>query len=211
MIKINPYIVAFEGSNLAGKTTTIKILSDMYKEYEYPILIINEYVTYAHGHENFPNLNPKNNSESIKHAKFFIDLEAKRMMDIQKWMRNYSSQVRPIILVDRLLFTCLAVRREINDIIGYQLILDRLISKNCIIPNITIYLQLSASHEEYQQRLDKRTPFENSEILYRMQDSYEKFFRDFNKSILNLNPVYTSSFQINHIFSTINEACDVRI
>lgn len=199
-------IVGFEGPSLAGKTTIVEELYNQLRNEKYPIFCINEYVKYAKGHENFPPLFPDNDDVARQSAEYFINLECKRYQELQQWLDSQNNDLVPIVLVDRLLVTCLAKKRDANDLVGYKIILNAIKKNRMIIPDITIFLMLNVSRGEYERRLKERVLFENWDKIYNPKNEYEKFFRHFNDMILNINTYYSESSDVDKILSLIKKA-----
>jgi len=199
-----PFIAGFAGPCLAGKSTTIRRLKNQFEKKGWSVLCIPEYVEYVgKGPNRWPSLFPRNEMIARQGAEFFVELEKRRRQEIEHWVTNHNSNSTSIILVDRLLVFCLAVKRKVNDLIGYETLLNAVKAGRMIVPDVTFFLRLSISKEEYKRRLKSRTLSQNEDILYGLRDDYELFFRHFTKEIINVNPMFSESSRVDEIFHTL--------
>jgi thymidylate kinase len=183
-----PLIVGFEGPCLVGKTYIIKQLTMKLKALGWQVLCIPEYTEYAGGYRNLPPLYPENATAAKKNAQLLLELEGKRRQDIQYWIDHQWNHMPSIVLVDRLLLTCLFIARRVNDSIGYRTILKAIKARQMIIPGLTVFLRMTLSPEEYARRLHTRHLFKNSAIIYDPA-GYEEFFTSFSNKILPIQPL----------------------
>jgi thymidylate kinase len=196
-----PLLVGFEGPCLAGKTAVIRTVHKRLATTGWAVLDIPEYTVYAGGHQNLPGVIPPNDKAAVQYARFFIDLEAQRRKDISRWLAAKAND-RAIVLIDRLILSCLIVQQRVDDKVGAAQILGAIARGLVILPDLTVFLRLSAGQEEYAQRLAQRAAFPNSHVVYE-PSGYEDFFRHFNAEVANLNPFYFDSSQTDHILDAI--------
>jgi thymidylate kinase len=197
-----PLIVGFEGPCLVGKTYIIKQLAGKLEARGWQVLCIPEYTEYAGGYRNLPPLFPENATRAKKNAQFLIELEGKRRQDIEVWIDRQQNHTPSIVLVDRLLLTCLLIARRVNDSIGYETILKAIKARQMIIPGFTIFLRMTLSPEEYARRLRTRILFENSDVIYDPA-GYEAFFTSFSEKILSIQPLCYDSTNADGIFDGV--------
>jgi thymidylate kinase len=191
-------IVGFEGPCLAGKTTTIRSLYERFTKRGLLVLYLREFTEMAGGHGHLPPVIPQTNSAARASASFFINLEQLRRYNLCQWLANIAKGSNSIVLVDRLLFTCMGIRKAIKDYIGYQLILRAAKQGKAIIPDSTIFLELPKSKEEVQRRLACRDKFENSDLLYDPA-GYDDFFRYVDRELFALNLTFSNEEKIQEI------------
>ena len=102
-------IISFEGPSGSGKST----LGGKLKEEAHPV--VNEYVYYAKGHENFPPFLSYNHKQLAETIEYFVNLEIERNKDIQAALTKYG-----YCFVDRspLTFTSIqfALGKKYNDV-----------------------------------------------------------------------------------------------
>jgi len=160
------WIFAFEGPCLSGKTVTLEAVRTELVARNVPVLRVDDYTRYAGGHENFPPVVTRSASDARSVAEYFLDLEAKRRNDVAKWLRAQSTETVSVVLVDRLICTCMRVRERVGDSIGYRIFEEAARKGTVILPDVTFLLELPPSKEEVARRSLERTAFEGSEILY---------------------------------------------
>jgi len=198
----HPLIIALEGPCLAGKTTMIERLRTTFESAGWSVFCVPEYTVYAGGHKNLPDLYPKNDLAAKNNAEFLVDLENERLKDVQAWTVEHYGTRESVVLVDRLLFSCLFVQRRTGDKVGYDVLLQAAKSRRMIVPHLTVFLRISASAEEYESRLSTRKLFSNWEVIY-SPVGYEEFFINIYQEILSASPKCYDSVSIDRIIADV--------
>jgi thymidylate kinase len=114
-----------------------------------------------------------------------------RFQRIETWLSTFREGCA-IVLVDRLLVTCLALRERVDDPAGYKTILSALKGHEVIVPDLTFFLQLPSSDEEVAERRARRREFVNSDIIYDHK-GYREFVVRIDRETVELNLVLTRS------------------
>jgi thymidylate kinase len=183
---------------------TIKLLADRFIKRKYSVLIVDEYTVFVGGHNNFPPLLPEDKKESKISSNFLLNIELQRKRKIKEWLHFNSGNTKNIIFIDRLLIGCLALRKKVNDEIGYKIILDAIKKNRFIKPNLTFYLNLPNDEKEIIRRRSEREEFKNSEIIYD-SSGYGEFIYYINEFLINLNIYSLDLIDIDFIENMILE------
>lgn len=199
---VPPFIVAFDGPCLTGKTSIIKQLTGEFEAHGWQVLYIPEYGQYAGGRENLPPLHARDAAESKKSAQFLIELEGKRRQDIQDWIDRQQDHRPSLVLVDRLLVTCLLMARRVNDATGYEALLESVNAGQMLVPDLMVFLRMTLGPEEYARRLSTRTLSETSNVVYDPM-GYEEFFTSFSETIYPLHSLYVDSTDVALIVDSV--------
>ena len=137
-VKNQPNIMeklTLEGTSFAGKTTLSKELE---KHNPNRYKMIEEYVAYAKGAENFPSYPPKNKEEALRNFEFFLNLERQRHVDIKK------HEDKPYVMVmDRSIISLLGFEYAQKYLAGLDVfceVKDMLEKEPDLAPDFIIYL-----------------------------------------------------------------------
>lgn len=140
--------LALEGTSFAGKTILAREL-ERYNPVRYKM--IQEFVVYAGGSENFPHYPPKNKKEVLCNLEFFLNLEHRRHADMAKYKEGPY-----IVIMDRSVISLLGfifAQKYLNGIDifceGRQIIQQ----KPELAPDFIVYLQTTDA--QIKQRLQK--------------------------------------------------------
>lgn len=164
-------IIGFDGLVRAGKTSLVNKLA-----HTFDAVIVEEYKSYAtkFGTE-FPEYPPKSRKKSLEASKFFIDLEKKRIKDLNKHL----SLEHKIILVDRTCLSCLAFDYSANHFTNFGTFLEvqkLWDNKPKIIPSLTFFMDVS------QANLKKRMLINNDDFPPHISDkNFNRYMVDFFK------------------------------
>lgn len=159
-------IVGFEGPSLGGKSTLIRMLQSRFGERRIPTIHIQEFTSIAGGHENFPPIVSRSRAEAVRAARYFLALEAERKRQIDSWSRIIGVLGDGVALVDRLIFTCMAVARAVKDDAGFEIYTAALRAKEVIMPHRTLFVERRCSDDELARRMQGRVLFGNWETAY---------------------------------------------
>lgn len=158
------YIVGIEGLVRAGKSTLAARLAARLLA-----KLILEYGVYSGGSATFPKYPPESYSEAVKSISYFIDIEARRVSDIQHEDK--------LVVVDRTYLTCLAfdfAARHFTDFDIYEEARRSWASAEKIEPNLIIFLDVS--DEELDLRI---APDKHKYLPHFFQPSFNSFMRQF--------------------------------
>lgn len=151
-------VIAFDGLVRAGKTSLIKRLS-----HTFHAPIVGEYKSYAtkFGTE-FPPYPPRSYEEAMAASIFFIDLEQKRIADLNDLLFK-----NKIILVDRTSLSCLAFDYSANHFTNFGTFneVEKLWNDSLkIMPNLSFFMDVS------QENLKKRMLIEQDNFPPHISD-----------------------------------------
>lgn len=176
-------IIGFDGLVRAGKTSLITKLSNTLNA-----SIISEYKSYAtkYGKE-FPSYPPLSYLEAINASKFFIEIEQKRIADLNNLLSE-----NKIILVDRTSLSCLAFDYSANNFtnLGTFSEVEKLwINSQKITPDLNFFMDVN------QENLIKRMIKEKDNFPPHIYDkdfnwNMVVFFKqkcDENKNMIRIN------------------------
>ncbi len=189
------WIVGFEGPCLAGKTTLIRSLEERLRGPSVQVLRVDDFTEFAGGHANFPPIITKDESAARSAARYFLELERRRRDLVDKWMSPLRQRGLSFVLVDRLIFTCMAIRRSLKDHVGYETYLQAVKAREVLLPDLTVFLELPAPEEERQRRMAGRVIFEQSNVLYN-QTGYLDFLREIDATIAPLGLFVSTSEKV---------------
>ncbi len=194
----NARIIAFEGPALAGKTTMIEGLEKRMVLSGIQVLRIEDYTYLAGGHENFPSVIASSSNEAEAAADFFLRLEDQRRSKIARWLAARTPEVRSVVFVDRLIFTCMRIRLLVHDQAGYCRYLQAVKAGEVVLPHMTVFVELPESPDEQRRRMACRTRFPYWEVLYDAT-GYLEFLQEVDESIVPLGLLTTASDKVDEI------------
>ena len=179
-------IIGFEGPSVAGKTTLIQRLRSRLQLRGIPSIHIEEFTTLAGGYQKFPPLFCQDRKEALRAARFFLNIELDRKRQIENWMATVRDSAVSFALVDRLIFTCMAIRQAVRDDVGYEAYLAAVRALEIIIPDHTFFVELRCPEVELNRRMQGRILFEGWQTVYD-PPGYLELLRKIDASILRLN------------------------
>ena len=159
-------LVGFEGPSLAGKTTSIGAIRQDLMLCKIPVLIIDEYTGYAGGHANLPPVIPASRAEARYTVDYFLALERQRKADIDAWLNGLSTDSAAVVLVDRLITSCMRLAAVVGDKAGYRRYVGAIKAGNVITPHCVFLMTLPDSEAELTRRRATRTGYRDSHLVY---------------------------------------------
>ncbi len=206
-----PVIVAFEGPCLAGKTTTLRTIQERLTAAGWDVLVINEYSAKTVANTGvFPPVYPASAAAARTSARFFLDLERVRGNTIALWRDQPTTATPRVVLVDRSLAFCLALRHKIGDHVGYNLILRSIRAGDMICPDLTIFLRLPGDAAVYTERrvqrgyaVDEQQEPLDRQAYHSLREDLEAFIRRFDDRVRSLHLHFFTAAQVDEIEQTI--------
>jgi thymidylate kinase len=163
--------LALEGTSFSGKTTLAKELA-RYNPNRYKM--VEEYVSYAGGSQNFPSYPPKNRREALSNLDFFLNLERQRHTDIEKYKDESC-----IVVMDRSVISLLGFRFAERYIGGLNIFCEAkaiIQQEPQLAPDIIVYLHATDIQiEQRRQKSHRRVGdmFVNSDFNYQLRRFFD--------------------------------------
>ena len=103
---------------------------------------------------------------------------------VNKFRKLNFNDNKTVVLIDRTIFSCLSLRKYLNDSYGFKVLSQAVIQKRTLDLNFIFFLSPSYGMDEHKRRLKRRKLFLGWEAVYRMIN-----FDNFSKLILQLTDI----------------------